>query len=84
MTEYTKGIDNLIHGADSEEASAREIKLWFGESRILVSNEPFLSWREQFHHLSESNLTYKIPMLLRVINGSLGSHAMESTLEEGR
>ena len=29
MTEYTKGIDNLIHGADSEEAAAREIKLWF-------------------------------------------------------
>ena len=29
MTEYTKGIDNLIHGADSEEAAAREIELWF-------------------------------------------------------
>lgn len=29
MTEYTKGIDNLIHGADSEEAAEREIKLWF-------------------------------------------------------
>ena len=26
---YTKGIDNLIHGADSEEAARREIDLWF-------------------------------------------------------
>lgn len=29
ITEYTKGIDNLIHGADSEEAAEREIELWF-------------------------------------------------------
>lgn len=26
---YTKGIDNLIHGADSEDAAKREIDLWF-------------------------------------------------------
>ena len=32
MTEYTKGIDNLIHGANSEEAAAREIELWFESS----------------------------------------------------
>jgi nucleoside-diphosphate kinase len=31
VTEYTKGVDNLIHGADSEEAAHREIELWFGE-----------------------------------------------------
>ena len=33
MVEYTKGIDNLIHGADSETAAMREIQLWF-ESRL--------------------------------------------------
>ncbi len=31
VTEYTKGVDNLIHGADSEDAARREIQLWFGQ-----------------------------------------------------
>jgi nucleoside-diphosphate kinase len=29
ITEYTKGIDNLIHGSDSEVSAACEIELWF-------------------------------------------------------
>ena len=32
MVAYTRGIDNLIHGADSEEAAKREIELWFGHA----------------------------------------------------
>ncbi|SVA89229.1 uncharacterized protein METZ01_LOCUS142083 [marine metagenome] len=29
LSEFTSGIDNLIHGADSETAATRELKLWF-------------------------------------------------------
>ena len=25
------GIQNIVHGSDSEESAAREIDLWFGE-----------------------------------------------------